>query len=47
MPGCAETTTFRFEAVAPGEGTLRLEYRRPWETGVPPARTFEILVRVR
>ncbi len=43
--GCGGTATFTFEAVDAGEGTLRLEYFRPWETS-PPADTFETTVRV-
>ena len=38
--------TFRFEAVASGQTLLRLVYHRPWETDVPPERTFEANVTV-
>jgi predicted secreted protein len=34
-----------FEAVVPGEGVLRLVYRRPAEQ--PPLRTFEVYLAVR
>jgi inhibitor of cysteine peptidase len=44
--GAGGTFTFRFEAVAPGQTTLRLVYHRPWETGIPPERTFEVTVDV-
>lgn len=37
---------FRYGAVGPGETGIRLEYRRPWEKNQPPAKTFDILVRV-
>ncbi len=47
IPGCAQLTTFEFDLVAPGEGTLGFAYVRPWETGVPPLQTFEIALRVR
>ncbi len=47
IPGCAQLTTFEFDPVAPGEGPLRFEYARPWETGVPPVQTFEVALRVR
>jgi inhibitor of cysteine peptidase len=30
--GGAAVQRFRFEALAPGEGELRLAYRRPWES---------------
>jgi inhibitor of cysteine peptidase len=47
MPGAPATQRFRF--VVSGEGTTRLEleYVRPWERGVPPARTFHLGVTVR
>lgn len=35
----------RFEAVAAGQTTLRLVYRRPWEKDVKPARTFSLQVK--
>jgi predicted secreted protein len=38
--------TFRFEAVASGQTLLQLVYHRPWETGVPPEKTFEVTVTV-
>ena len=37
----------RFEAVAAGQTTLELVYRRPWEEGVPPEQTFTLDVTVR
>jgi len=44
--GAGGTFTFRFEAVAPGQTLLRLVYHRPWETDVPPEKTFEVTVVV-
>jgi inhibitor of cysteine peptidase len=38
--------TFRFEAVASGQTLLQLVYHRPWETDVPPEKTFEVTVMV-
>ena len=38
--------TFRFEAVASGQTLLRLIYHRPWETEVPPEKTFKVTVVV-
>ena len=35
----------RFEAVAAGQTTLRLVYRRPWEKGAKPAKTFYLQVQ--
>lgn len=46
-PGSAARETFRFEARRPGTARLLLVYRRPWEHGVPPARTFSLDVTVR
>jgi inhibitor of cysteine peptidase len=43
--GAPGIQTLRFEAVAEGETTLRLVYRRPWELNVEPARTFSLQVR--
>jgi inhibitor of cysteine peptidase len=45
-PGNPGIRRFQFEAVEPGTVELELEYRRPWETGKPPARTFQLRVRV-
>ncbi|TAK30615.1 MAG: hypothetical protein EPO21_18895 [Chloroflexota bacterium] len=42
-PGLA---TIGFEAVAEGQSPLTLVYRRPWETDIPPVKTFSITVRV-
>lgn len=47
MPGAGGSETFRFEAVAAGETTLRLIYHRPWEEGVAPGQTFTLEVIVR
>jgi inhibitor of cysteine peptidase len=45
--GSGGTTSFVVRAARPGKGTLELVYRRPWETGVPPARTVRVEVTVR
>lgn len=44
--GASGHTTFRFRAMQPGTSSIDLAYRRPFEPGVPPARTmrFEIAV---
>lgn len=46
MMGAGGEETWRFTAVEPGEGTLLLEYRRPWEEEPDVAGTFEIEVVV-
>jgi inhibitor of cysteine peptidase len=44
--GAPGVQQFRMEATAPGTSTLKLVYRRPWEKGVAPARTFTLHVKV-
>jgi len=38
-PGAGGVETWTFRANKIGNETLRLEYRRPWERKVPPAKT--------
>ncbi len=44
--GSGGVETWRFRAVRPGEQTMRLEYRRPWERNVPE-RKFRFSVTVK
>jgi inhibitor of cysteine peptidase len=44
--GQGGTYVFRFR-VRSGSGLLRLDYRRPWEKGTPPLRTFRLTIRTR
>lgn len=44
--GAPTTKTMTFKAVGPGRTGLKLEYRRPWEKGIAPAKVFECLVSV-
>lgn len=46
MAGAPVRKIFRYGAVGPGETGIRLEYRRPWEKNQPPAKTFDIMIRV-
>ena len=45
--GCGGSETGKFKVVKQGTGTLRLEYRRPWETTAPPAQVFQLSITVR
>ncbi|HSK46846.1 MAG TPA: protease inhibitor I42 family protein [Coriobacteriia bacterium] len=45
--GSGGTELFSFKANDSGEGELRIEYRRPWETDVPAEKTWTVEVRVR
>jgi inhibitor of cysteine peptidase len=44
--GAGGIRVFTYTAATAGTGTLRLEYVRPWEKGVPPAKTFTLTVVV-
>jgi inhibitor of cysteine peptidase len=46
-PGKPGVRHFQFEAFAPGTVELELQYRRPWETGPPAGRSFNLQVSVR
>lgn len=45
-PGRPGIHTWFFRAVEPGEGRFELAYRRSWEGGRPPARSFSLSLRV-
>jgi len=47
LVGAGGTETFRFETNGAGTTTLKLVYRRSWETSVPPIKTFTVQVVVR
>lgn len=44
--GAPTRLTFVFECKSTGEGTLAMEYRRPWEKDNKADKTFRIIVRV-
>ena len=47
-PGIASgTETMRFKAIGSGKTTLKLGYRRAWETNVLPIETYELEVTVK
>jgi inhibitor of cysteine peptidase len=45
-PGRPGTRVWRIEGVAAGICALAFAYARAWETGVPPASTYTLTVRV-
>jgi inhibitor of cysteine peptidase len=45
--GAPATAKWKFRADAAGTGTIRLEYRRPWERDVAAARLYQVSVEVR
>ena len=45
--GAGGKTALTFDVVSAGTGKLRLVYRRSFEAGVPPVKTFELGVTVR
>lgn len=44
--GVGAIEVWEFRAVRAGEGTLRLEYRRPFEQGIDPLRIVDFPLRV-
>jgi predicted secreted protein len=44
MPGAVQEEVHTFRIVSRGTCRLRLDYRRTWEHGVAPARSFEMTV---
>jgi len=46
LVGAGGWEIFTFEAVSPGQMTLELVYRRPWEEGMEPLKTFSLQVVV-
>ena len=47
VPGAPGRELFKFKAMAPGTDSIELEYLRPWEKGVAPAKRFSISVTVK
>lgn len=45
--GSAGVSTWRFRAVASGQGHLSLDYRRPWENGVAAEKNFDCRILVK
>ena len=47
MPGAGGVESWTFRAAEGGNETLKFEYRRAWETNMPPARKVLFHVKVR
>ena len=45
--GAGGTFTFQFQAQSAGKTDVTLLYRRSWETGVAPLKTYHVTVEVR
>lgn len=45
--GAGGKVGMRFQAIASGKEWLRLVYRRSWEEGVAPEKTFELYILVK
>jgi len=46
LVGAPEKQVFRFKALAAGSIEMELHYVRPWERGVPPTKTYRLVVVV-
>lgn len=46
MVGAPSATRWWFKAAEPGQTSLRLVYRRPWEQDAPPAQTADYRISV-
>jgi predicted secreted protein len=45
--GAPSAMTFRFKAAGPGQVILSMSYRRPWEEGVAPVKTYQAEISVK
>ncbi|MHB9112153.1 MAG: protease inhibitor I42 family protein [Thermoleophilia bacterium] len=45
-PGAGGTEVCTFTATAAGQQNLQLEYKRSWETDVPPAKSVTYIIKV-
>ena len=47
VPGAPGTHVWRLKAARAGNCRIAIAYRRPWQSDAPPARTFNLGLRVR
>jgi inhibitor of cysteine peptidase len=46
LVGAPVTQTFHFKALAPGQATLTMAYRRPWEKGIAPEKNYNAQITI-
>lgn len=46
MVGSGGKSTWRFKAYQTGQGTLLMQYQRPWDQGIAPEKTFACEISV-
>lgn len=46
MVGVGGASVAKFRAAKAGQSTITLGYARPWETGIPPTKTFTVTLIV-
>ncbi len=46
MVGSGGKSTWRFKAYQAGQGALLMQYQRPWDQGIAPAKTFACEISV-
>ncbi|HSC84294.1 MAG TPA: protease inhibitor I42 family protein [Pseudomonas sp.] len=47
LVGSAGQSTWRYQAYQPGQARLLMQYQRPWEVEVAPAKTIDCKISVR
>lgn len=45
VAGAPAAKLFTYVITGPGEAGIKMEYRRPWESGKAPLKTFDIMIR--
>ncbi len=45
VAGAPAMKVFTYVVTGPGEAGIKMEYRRPWESGKAPLKTFDIMLR--
>lgn len=45
LAGAPSTKVFTYVVTGPGEAGIKMEYKRPWESGKAPEKTFDVMLR--